>query len=75
MWIKKTVIRIKECWIVKKAVHGIAWAPCINLMQLNSAWKIECTLMSMYVSCMQKLFDIHKKMCMQIISQLKLFPS
>ena len=28
-------------------------------------------LVSMYILCKQKLFDLHEKTCMQIISQLK----
>ena len=41
----------------------------------NRAWKIACTLVSLYVSWTQKLFDVNEKTCMQSLSQLKLFPS
>ena len=46
-------------------------------LNVPRARKITCILLFVYVLCMQKLFDIHEKMCMQIISQLKLllFPS
>ena len=29
------------------------------------AWKIACTLVSVYVSCTQKLLDVHEKTCSQ----------
>ena len=32
---QKSVIRVKERWITKRAVRGIGWAPCINLMLFN----------------------------------------
>ena len=33
----------------------------------------NCVHTCVHISCMQKIFDVHKKICTQIISQLKLY--
>ena len=70
---------------ISVTINDSSYVLCSDLYLINKfrkstkkamvrAWKIAYMLVSVYVSCMQKFFDVHEKTCTQIISQLKLFP-